>query len=180
MKNIEKGLKQAFIELLKTRRIDEIDVQLLSEQLKITRQSFYYHYKNVYDLVSSIVLDNQINVEEGESLKEIVSRILDKYYENEDFYKEILSSSAKDILEESTYSYFFRALNLYLKGEKKLNIDLRKDLASFISYGITKQMLLYFSYENYTKEDVYIKIHALLNEDTIKAIVEGYLNNIYN
>lgn len=178
MKNVEREIKNKFMSLLNTRRIDEIDVQLLSSELKITRQTFYYHYKNIYDLVSSIILENQVEVGENESLEQIISSILDEYFNKEDFYKDILDSSAKDILEEMTYSYFYKALNLYLKQDNRLNLDGRKDISSFFSYGISNRLLTYFKYDNYTKEDIKEKIKAFLNEENIKSIVEGYLNNI--
>ena len=77
-----------------------------------------------------------------------------------------------------TYSYFYKALNLYLKQDNRLNLDGRKDISSFFSYGISNRLLTYFKYENYTKEDIKEKIKAFLNEENIKSIVEGYLNNI--
>ena len=178
MKNIEETIKSKFIDMLNTRRIDEIDVQTLAKELKITRQTFYYHFKNIYDLVSSIILDQKLDVKEGENLEEIINNVLDEYYDNDEFYKEILDSSAKDILEEYTYSYFYRALILYLKEDKRLGLDSRKDIASFISYGISNNLLTHFKYDNYTKEDVKNKIQAFLNVQNIKSLVEGYLNNI--
>lgn len=178
MKNIEAEIKSKFISLLKTRRIDEIDVRLLSEELKITRQTFYYHYKNVYDLIYSIILDEQVEPKEGETIEEISNNILDVFFKKEELFKEILDSSAKDILEEMTYSYFYRSFNLYLKCDPRLNLDSRKDVSSFISYGISNYLLTYFKYDTYMKEDIKEKLKSFLNERSIKSIVEGYLNNI--
>lgn len=178
MKNIEAEIKSKFISLLKTRRIDEIDVRLLSDELKITRQTFYYHYKNIYDLIYSIILDEQVEPKEGETLEEISNGILDVFFKKEELFKEILDSSAKDILEEMTYSYFYRSFNLYLKYDPRLNLDSRKDVSSFISYGISNYLLTYFKYDNYMKEDIKEKLKCFLNERSIKSIVEGYLNNI--
>lgn len=178
MKNIEAEIKSKFISLLKTRRIDEIDVRLLSNELKITRQTFYYHYKNIYDLIYSIILDEQVEPKEGETLEEISKNILDVFFKKEELFKEILDSSAKDILEEMTYSYFYRSFNLYLKCDPRLNLDSRKDVSSFISYGISNYLLTYFKYDNYMKEDIKEKLKCFLNERSIKSIVEGYLNNI--
>ena len=128
MKNIETEIKSKFISLLETRRIDEIDVRLLSNELKITRQTFYYHYKNIYDLIYSIILDEQVEPKENETLEEISNNILDVFFKKEELFKEILDSSAKDILEEMTYSYFYRSFNLYLKSDPRLNLDSRKDV----------------------------------------------------
>lgn len=178
MKNIEAEIKSKFINLLKTRRIDEIDVRLLSDELKITRQTFYYHYKNIYDLIYSIILDEQVEPKENETLEEISNNILDVFFKKEELFKEILDSSAKDILEEMTYSYFYRSFNLYLKCDPRLNLASRKDVSSFISYGISNYLLTYFKYDNYMKEDIKEKIKCFLNERSIKSIVEGYLNNI--
>lgn len=178
MKNIEAEIKSKFISLLKTRRIDEIDVRLLSNELKITRQTFYYHYKNIYDLIYSIILDEQVEPKENETLEEISKNILDVFFKKEELFKEILDSSAKDILEEMTYSYFYRSFNLYLKCDPRLNLDSRKDVSSFISYGISNYLLTYFKYDNYMKEDIKEKLKCFLNERSIKSIVEGYLNNI--
>ena len=178
MKYSEKEIKNKFIDLLNTLPIDEIDVQLLVNELKITRQAFYYHFKNIYDLIYSIVYDEQIEVKEESSLEVIESKILDMLYEKETFHKEILASSAKDILEDMTYSYFYKSLNLYLKIDKRLTLDARKDISSFISYGLSNYLLTYFKNEDYAKEDISEKLKSFLNGETIKSIVEGYLNNI--
>ena len=42
MKDIETKLKEKFVELLKVRNLDEIDVNLLCEEINIKRQSFYF------------------------------------------------------------------------------------------------------------------------------------------
>ena len=42
MKDIEAKLKEKFVELLKVRNLDEIDVNLLCEEINIKRQSFYF------------------------------------------------------------------------------------------------------------------------------------------
>lgn len=178
MKNVEKEIKNKFLSLLNTRRIDEIDVQLIASELKITRQTFYYHYKNIYDLVYSIIIDEQLEPFAGETLEEVGSNLLNLFFNKEEFYKEILDSSAREILEDMTYSYFYKSLNLYLKGDQRLSIDARKDVSSFISYGLSNYFLIYFKYDNYAKEDIKEKLKCFLNEESIKSIVEGYLNNI--
>ena len=100
------------------------------------------------------------------------------FFNKEEFYKEILDSSAREILEDMTYSYFYKSLNLYLKGDQRLSIDARKDVSSFLSYGLSNYFLTYFKYDNYAKEDIKEKLKCFLNEESIKSIVEGYLNNI--
>ena len=57
MKNTEEEIKKTFINLLKNHDIESIDVRMICEALNIKRQSFYYHYKNIYDVIYSLFKD---------------------------------------------------------------------------------------------------------------------------
>ena len=177
MKNIEEAIKNTFIDLLNTHTIDEIDVQLISESLKIKRQTFYYHYKNIYDLVASIILDDQVEVIKATNIEEIINNVLESYYKNAELYREILSSSARDILIDATYIYFSKSLVYYLEKTFNLSLDARKEISSFISHGISNILIDYLKNENYELEETKIKVKAFLNEETLKYIVEGYSKN---
>ena len=177
MKNIKETIKNTFIELLNTHTIDEIDVQLISDSLKIKRQTFYYHYKNIYDLVASIILDAQVEAIKSTNIEEIIDNVLKAYYKNAELYREILSSSARDILIDATYIYFSKSLVYYLEKTFNLSLDDRKEISSFMSHGISNVLIDYLKNENYELEEIKIKVKAFLNEETLKYIVEGYSKN---
>ena len=75
MKDIEAKLKEKFVELLKVRNLDEIDVNLLCEEINIKRQSFYYHYKNIFDLVYDIVKEKPFVIIETNKIDRFYSKL---------------------------------------------------------------------------------------------------------
>lgn len=50
----EKAIKAAFLELLEERPLNKITVKDLAEKCEISRNSFYYHFKDIPSLIESI------------------------------------------------------------------------------------------------------------------------------
>lgn len=48
------ALSEALIELLRDRTLDHITVKDIADYCKVNRQTFYYHFKDVYDLLEWI------------------------------------------------------------------------------------------------------------------------------
>ena len=176
MKYSEKNIQETFLKLLETHEVDEIDVQLIATTLKIKRQTFYYHYKNMYDLIYSIYKSKVLYVNDAKSIDSIIKTFLKFLYEEEDFNREILNSLSKDIVEEFTFSYLYKAFAEYLQ-KYKLNIDQSKEVSRFIIYGLNYQTLHYFKTGNYTEEELYQKIKVFVNDSNIKTIISNYLKN---
>ena len=76
MKYSEKNIQETFLKLLETNEVDEIDVQLIATTLKIKRQTFYYHYKNMYDLIYSIYKSKVLYVNDAKSIDSIIKTFL--------------------------------------------------------------------------------------------------------
>ena len=76
MKYSEKNIQETFLKLLETHEVDEIDVQLIATTLKIKRQTFYYHYKNMYDLIYSIYKSKVLYVNDAKSIDSIIKTFL--------------------------------------------------------------------------------------------------------
>lgn len=53
----KKAIKEAFIELLTERPLNQITVKDIVEKCGINRSSFYYHYKDIPSLIEEIVMD---------------------------------------------------------------------------------------------------------------------------
>lgn len=173
MKNREEQIKKTFISLLETKNIEEIDVNLMCDSLNISRQSFYYHFKNIYDLICSFFNNDDIKCLDSSNYKSVVSGLTNYLYENREFYLEILKSSAKDILEEFCFSYLYRNFMEYL-DKYDLLLDGKKDIARFLSKSISYEALYYYIKEDYTKSEVEKKVYSLINEETIDFIINQY------
>ena len=53
--NTKSLLAEAFRQLMKEKPLNKIRVHDLTEKCGINRQSFYYHYKDIYDLLEDMV-----------------------------------------------------------------------------------------------------------------------------
>ena len=53
MLKCEDKLKKIVIDLVKTTSLDKISITAICQKAKIKRQTFYYHYQSVYDLIYS-------------------------------------------------------------------------------------------------------------------------------
>ena len=171
MKNTEKEIQKAFMKLLSSYSIEEIDVKMICDILKIKRQSFYYHYKNIYDVIYSMFREDDIEIKNSGSLEVIIKDLIDYLFKNEDFNREILVSSAKDILEEYAFSYLYRSFILYL-AQYHLTIDNQKETARFYGKAVASQLLFYFKNADYTKEEIYLKMNFLFNEQLLKFSIK--------
>lgn len=173
MRNTEKEIKRTFLNLLKTHDIESIDVMMICNALNIKRQSFYYHYKNIYDVIYSMFDEADLEIDEETDFDTIIINLISYLFEHEEFNQEILKSSAKDILEEFAFSYLYRSLNKYLEIYT-LRVDATKDLGRFLAKGISYQILYYFGHADYSKDEIYQKINYLINKDIIDYIVKNY------
>ncbi len=54
----ERAIKESFVKLLNDRPINKITVKDIVEDCGINRNSFYYHYQDVPDLIKSIIEDD--------------------------------------------------------------------------------------------------------------------------
>ena len=51
----EKAIQEAFVKLLNERPLDKITVREIAGECGINRNTFYYHYHDIYDLLESLL-----------------------------------------------------------------------------------------------------------------------------
>ena len=66
----KKAIMACLLELLKTKNIDKITVKDICEKCEINRNTFYYYFCDIYDVLNSIFLDE---IEKLVSSKDISS-----------------------------------------------------------------------------------------------------------
>lgn len=170
MEKIEKVIQKKFINLLNKGNIEEIDVNLLSKECNITRQSFYYHYKNIYDLIFSIYIDKKIKGEVN-SLSDIYLNSISFLYEDNEFNKIILSSSYSDVINDYLYSYFLSSLNKIL-NKYSSNNDKKYRLSRLLSLGLIEELLSLYI-KNYKINEIVTSLNNLLNEKTLSCLIDN-------
>ena len=100
MKNTETKIQNTFIDLLKKEPIEKITVLSICDILKIKRQTFYYHYQSIYDLILSIFYINRIEVDENLNFEKNVKLLQGFLINNRVLCTAIIDSFAENILLE--------------------------------------------------------------------------------
>ncbi len=102
-----KGLAAAAVSLLEERPLDKITVKDITDRCGLTRNTFYYHFQDIYDLLGYI-------------FREEADAILAKYSVKEDWkgvFLDILSylKKEKKMIEHVYYSVRKEELELYVQ-----------------------------------------------------------------
>ena len=118
---IEAKFQLGLLKLVKEMPLDEINVVLLCEHVKSNRQTFYYHFRDISDVVESIFLKEKNSFTlryknfDG-MIKQIVAYVNSKY----SFLYAILKSFCNEKLDSFFYSYFYSSISNLLGDIKKI------------------------------------------------------------
>lgn len=132
--NITKNaLAQAMKELMLEKKFEKISVTDICNQCGMNRKSFYYHFRDKYDLVNWIfyvgfmdhVSLGDYQVDEGENNPDrpwkLLTAVLDYFYEDRAFYKKALmiegQNSFRDYFHDAVIPVFQYFLFDVLDGE---------------------------------------------------------------
>ncbi len=175
MKGTESQIQLKFLKLLNKYKIDEINVDLLCSAVNIKRQTFYYHYKNIYDVIYSIFYTKKLEATNPKIYDRIVDDYLGFLFSDENFYREINESNAKDVLLGFSISFLYRSLLIYLNRYKLLT-DSKKEIARFVASSLAHQTLYYFAQPELTKREIKVKLNVFINAEMIDKLVNNYRN----
>lgn len=173
-KKTETLIQEKLIKLLDNYKIDEIDISMICDSLKIKRQTFYYHYKNIYDVIYSIYYEKQIKFKKSTDFNSILKDAITFLFNEEYLSREVLTSNAKDVLSEFLYSSLYKEINLYLK-KFKLTLDQRRKESVFISKSVSEYILYLFKNEELTCDDIIKEVDNFINEDIVLDITKNYI-----
>lgn len=93
MSDTKRKLAQALKELMAEKPLKRITIQDIVERSHMTRQSFYYHFQDIYEVLELICqyeLIDQIAYREEESFSHWIEHLMALIEENRWFYRKIL------------------------------------------------------------------------------------------
>ena len=171
----EHALARTLKEMMSSQPLDTISVIDLSNKCGVSRKTFYYHYHDIYDLLTQVFLDEKIlgnsNIESLNDLTEVVW----KYYkENEMFVNATLASAGRDLFLEYVYNSFYTAcmkIITHLDENKKLPANTRKNIARFYASGYSNSTVYYLAnYKNKSLEGLKNCFSFLANANIEKSV----------
>lgn len=101
----EARLKYALKEMMLTKSLNEVNVTTLCEKCGCHRQTFYYHFQDIYDLLAAIFLNEKIpGLNDTDEIKDALVALISYAKENYDFLRSSYNSAAHDLVENFFYS----------------------------------------------------------------------------
>ena len=86
MKKTEQLIIKTFLELVEEKTLDKITIQDIADQCGINRNTFYYHFADIYSLIETIFKDHLATIEQmfedGASWSECSEKALKFLVEN--------------------------------------------------------------------------------------------------
>jgi len=157
----EERLADALKKLMATVALDDISVMRLSKMCGINRQSFYYHFRNTYDLLTWVFLNEKIPLlEEEQDYSKKLVHVFNYVEDNYNLIQNTAQSAGKDLLIEFFFNTFY---NIELKHIEQVDTDNvfpleeRKFLASFYGAGFANMIIIWLRNPDQEESSVIIE-----------------------
>lgn len=151
---IEAKFRDGLKHLMKSKPLDEINVVMLCDAVKSNRQTFYYHYRDISDVIESMFLKEKIETSSRIfGFESIIKPLIAYINANKTFLVAVGNSFASDKLESFFYSYFYQKASQYMKfvnKQESLSIANQNNVVRGAATILSKEM--YFWIMNKNKE----------------------------
>lgn len=132
----KKALAASLKKLLENKPLDKITVIDITEDCEVNRQTFYYHFRDIYDLIEWIYLNEASKALDGkktyDTWQEGFLQIFEYLQKNKSFVTHTYHSISKEHLERYLYAVTFELL-IGVINEKSAGTPVREDDKTFIA-----------------------------------------------
>ena len=144
----KKAIALAFREILKEKSLSKITINDIAQKSDINRQTFYYHFKDVYDLVEWICLTESDNILKQKvdysSWQEAFLNLFLLLKQDQSFVQSIYHNVSYDLLAKNIYKLVFPIIYNVVKN-KTNNIKIKEEdlifIADFYKYSFVAIVL---------------------------------------
>ena len=142
------ALEASLKKLLLHKPIDKITINDLTEDCGISRMSFYYHFKDIYDLVEWVCVEDGRRALQDkktyDTWQEGLMQVFEAVMENKPFILNVYRSVSREKIENYLYRLTYRLISDVVE-EKCVGIEVpaedKKFIAEFYKYGFVGIML---------------------------------------
>ena len=170
MSDTKRRLAQALKELMAEKPIKKITIQDIVERSHMTRQSFYYHFQDIYEVIELICqyeLIDQIAYRQEESFSHWLEHLMALIEENRWFYRKMLQEMEWDRvanhLKPAVEAQIRRLVgNMLTESETKSLSGGRELLVDFLTESVIQYIFRYVSCRKVPKEQNAQNLRELL------------------
>lgn len=138
----KKAIESSLKKLLMKKPFDKITINDIAEDCGISRMTFYYHFRDIYDLVEWSCEEDAKRLMEGEdgygTWKEGLLALFNEIFENRAFLANVYHSTGKDTIETYLYKILYNLILKVVESKAQgLSVDLKDKefLAGFYRYA---------------------------------------------
>lgn len=175
----EKALAESLKKLMKSYPIHKIHVQMITNDCKVTRHTFYNHFQDVYELLGWIyeheVIDDLEKCCNLAHWKDGISLVLQYTVKNRTICLNTFHSLGRDHLESFLYNVFSHVLTGIIADiTQKIDVDkeLKAETAEFYANAVTGIFIAWL------KQD--LKKDPAVIADWIEKMVKGNIVRLMN
>ena len=129
--------------------LEEISVAALTRRCKVNRQTFYYHFHDIYDLLALVFLNETIpDIDRVMNSEEMATAIFDYYIKNQNFIDGTLNSAGKDLFVEFIYNCCYKCFTKFINNiveSKRINANDKKNIVRFRAFAYSSSIVYYLS-----------------------------------
>lgn len=174
----KKALAASLKKLLSKKPLDKITVIDIAEDCEVNRQTFYYHFRDIYDLVDWILINETEAALQGnktyDTWQQGFLQIFDWILENRNFVKNAYHSISREQVEHYLYEATYDLL-IGVVEEKAAGMNARDEdkafIANFLKYAFVGIVLEWI--RTGMKEDpahIVDRISILIQGDVPRAL----------
>lgn len=162
-------IADTLLAMTKQKGIDKVTVKALIEECHISRQTFYYHFQDIMEVIEwsmeRAVQETIKYTQKADTLKEALTYLIDSAVENHELIHKLMDSQKRAQMEK----LLIRAIKIYLQAfiEAKArtlsisygDVEIALD---FYAFGISGLLLTYCQQKNLDTKGLAEQIYRLL------------------
>ena len=125
----KREIKRAYKRLLLTQPVNKITISDIADECGINRMTFYYHFKDIFELIEwSCVYDIENVISEkrlNEAWQSEFLRIFEAFLENKEWILKLEKSSSRGYIEKLLYDFMY---DLVMNVVEKHSIGMQVDV----------------------------------------------------
>ncbi|MEE8885467.1 MAG: TetR/AcrR family transcriptional regulator C-terminal domain-containing protein [Eubacteriales bacterium] len=132
----KKALADSMKKLMKKKPFDKISVIDICEGCGMNRKSFYYHFKDKYDLVNWIFYTDFIKTVSDRHFEkgwDLLTATVEMFSKDRDFYKSALEITGQNSFREYFFESTYPIFDLFLPKEDDMSEEERKADIKYLS-----------------------------------------------
>ena len=174
----KRAFEAALKKLLKEKSLSKITIQELADECQVNRMTFYYHFKDIYELVEWCCLEDAKKYLEQKNnyaiWKDSFLRIFKGLKEDKTFIISVYYSIGREYLENYLFSITYKLLmDVVEERARGINIEQRDKefIANFYKYAFVGTVLEWIKNDmSEAPEKIIEHIDTLLEGDIDKAV----------